>query len=67
MTPTGFTCECGKFHEFTPYVAAHSNEELVHTCPCGKKHIIVRMQAFSTKAKRLKGSGRRFLTQGDKS
>lgn len=66
VKPRGFTCECGKFNEFGVYAAAHYNEELIHTCECGRKHIVIGMQAFSTKAKRLKGSGRRFLDQGDK-
>ena len=64
----GFTCECGKFHEFGFYVAAHSDIELLHTCPeCKKQHIVIGMQAFSVKAQQFKGSkkGRRFLTQGD--
>lgn len=62
----GFTCECGEFHEFGVYAAAHYDIELLHTCPkCSKKHIILGMQAFSVKARRTKG-GRRFLTQGDK-
>lgn len=39
----GFTCVCGKEHKFPPYVYAHWNVELVHTCElsdggCGAKH-----------------------------
>lgn len=37
----GFTCECGKFHEFGGYVAAHWNESLIHTCDaCEAKHSV---------------------------
>ena len=37
----GFTCECGKYHEFGAYVHAHSFEELVHTCDeCGRRHSV---------------------------
>jgi hypothetical protein len=62
----GFTCECGTFHEFGAYVAAHSDIELIFTCSkCGRKHIVIGMQAFSVKAKRVKGGAKRFLTQGD--
>ena len=39
--PKGFKCECGKEHEFTPYVYAHWREILVHTCECGIKHEIL--------------------------
>lgn len=33
-------CECGKSHELGGYVAAHWNDKLIHTCECGRKHII---------------------------
>lgn len=37
----GFTCECGKSHEFGAYVAAHYYEPLTHTCDgCGRIHNI---------------------------
>lgn len=37
----GFTCECGTWHDFSPYVYGHWRVELVHTCPdCGAKHDI---------------------------
>lgn len=35
----GFHCTvCGKYHAFTPYVAAHRFEHLVHRCECGARH-----------------------------
>jgi hypothetical protein len=38
----GFICECGKYHEFGGYVAAHWREVLVHTCEaCGRKHSVL--------------------------
>ena len=41
--PKGFTCECGKFHDFGVYVMAHWSELLVHTCPeCGRRHDVQR-------------------------
>lgn len=34
-------CECGKRHEFGVYVAAHSKEELTHTCDsCSAVHSV---------------------------
>lgn len=39
---TGFTCtSCKTKHLFSAYVYAHTSQELVHTCTCGKKHVIV--------------------------
>lgn len=37
-----FECKtCGKSHIFGAYVAAHSKEELIHTCDaCGAKHSV---------------------------
>lgn len=68
-SPSGFTCECGKFHEFGGYAAAHSDIELIHICSeCKKQHVVIGMQAFSVKAKRVKkvkGNAKRFLTQED--
>ena len=38
----GFRCSgCNQRHEFPPYVYAHWDEELTHTCDCGVRHIIV--------------------------
>jgi hypothetical protein len=34
----GFTCECGKYHEFGVWVVAHWREPLTHTCECGRVH-----------------------------
>ena len=43
----GFTCtQCKKYHPFDAYVYAHTNIELVHTCDCGKKHIIIECGAY---------------------
>ena len=42
----GFNCsKCKKRHEYSPYVYAHTNIELVHTCDCGAKHIIIDLNA----------------------
>jgi hypothetical protein len=42
----GFDCECGERHEYPPYVAAHYDEPLLHTCKkCGRKHNIFRGKA----------------------
>ncbi len=41
--PTGFTCTCGTAHKFPPYVYAHFDERLIHTCDnCGAKHSILK-------------------------
>jgi len=50
----GFTCECGKFHEFGVWVAAHWDMPLVHTCDsCGAKHNVLRgMVSLKKKRKR---------------
>jgi hypothetical protein len=41
LKPTdSLVCECGKKHPLGPYVAAHWNEELIHSCECGRKHTI---------------------------
>jgi len=38
----GYTCECGKFHEYPVYVYAHWGIELAHTCDeCKRKHMIL--------------------------
>lgn len=29
----GFTCECGEFHKYPPYVYAHWRIDLKFTCP----------------------------------
>ena len=42
----GFNCsKCKKRHEYTPYVYAHTNIELIHTCDCGAKRIIIDLNA----------------------
>ncbi len=44
--PKGFTCECGKFHEFGAYVAAHWDMILDHTCDqCGARHSVLKGSA----------------------
>lgn len=41
--PDGFICECGKFHPFCGYVAAHWDLPLTHTCDeCGAMHDVLR-------------------------
>lgn len=35
----GYTCKkCKKFNPYEPYVFAHWNECLIHTCECGARH-----------------------------
>lgn len=37
--PKSFSCtQCQREHEFGYYVAAHSNESLLHTCEYGAQH-----------------------------
>lgn len=48
-TPKGFTCECGKEHEFSLYVYSHWDIQLVHSCEaCGREHTILRGRAYLT-------------------
>lgn len=43
--PKGYTCDCGKFIEFGPYVYAHWDVELVGSCiDCGARARILRGQ-----------------------
>jgi len=44
--PKGFTCECGKQHDYPAYVYAHWDVPLVHTCDkCGRQHDVLRGKA----------------------
>lgn len=57
VSSKGFTCVCGVFHEYTPYVSAHTNVTLVHECKsCGAKHSIFnyRATAVTDKIARVK-------------
>jgi hypothetical protein len=39
--PKGYTCGCGFFNAFHPYVFAHWRIQLVHACEgCGRRHAI---------------------------
>jgi transcription elongation factor Elf1 len=50
--PKGFTCKkCGKEEVFPPYVYAHWNEPLTHSCPCGRVHKILRGKATVSKGR----------------
>jgi hypothetical protein len=42
----GFNCECGKYHQFSVYVFAHTHVELTHTCDCGRKHMIFNLEVI---------------------
>ena len=42
LLPEGFTCECGKYHEFGVYVSAYWDLPLIHTCECGRQHTVQR-------------------------
>jgi hypothetical protein len=39
---TSYTCKCGLQNEFAPYVFAHWNVQIVHSCDCGRKNCILR-------------------------
>lgn len=55
--PKGFECECGTFHPFGFYVAAHWTELLIHTCEeCGAKHAVINGIAKLKKKGKPKGS-----------
>jgi len=54
-TPKGFTCECGKKHNFSAYVFAHWNERLVHTCDqCNRLHTICAGEATIRKREKMR-------------
>jgi len=39
----GFTCYCGKYYKYPPYIYSHYDMEIVFTCPsCGRKYNILR-------------------------
>jgi transcription elongation factor Elf1 len=51
----GFDCtSCGANHEFGPYVAAHWNEALTHTCACGAQHVVQSGRVTPVKKPRTK-------------
>jgi hypothetical protein len=37
-----YTCKCGRQNEFGVWVAAHWNDQVVHSCDCGRKNSILR-------------------------
>ena len=41
----GYDCACGKHHHYPPYVIAHQNDELIHTCECGRRNSILGLVA----------------------
>jgi hypothetical protein len=43
--PTGFTCKCGKRHEYPLYVAAHWDIVLTFKCHCGMDFTIYKGEA----------------------
>lgn len=48
--PKGFNCEtCGKWHDFSMYVYAHTTVTLKHKCDCGAEHKIINLTAEQTK------------------
>jgi hypothetical protein len=58
--PKGFTCECGEFHEFGFYIAAHSTVRLTHTCvECGAKHGILDYRVALIKKGRKRRAARK--------
>ena len=45
--PKDWVCECGKIHNFGVYYAAHSFEELQHTCQeCGAVHLFLNYSGY---------------------
>ncbi len=38
--PKRFTCECGKFHEFSVWVYAHWDNVVWNRCECGRQNTI---------------------------
>ena len=47
--PKGFTCECGRYHEFDMYYFAHFDEVMIYTCPdCEQKYNLLRGKAVKT-------------------
>ncbi len=58
----GFNCECGEHHDFGAWVAAHWDEELIHTCNnCGRSHTLHKGHITlngKPKLKVKKGNGR---------
>lgn len=56
---TQWQCECGEEHVAGVYVMAHWDEELIHTCDCGRKHSTLRGYVTLLKEKKTrKGSTR---------
>lgn len=52
---SGFTCQCGEYHEFSIWVHAHWNELLTFTCPtCNAKYDILRGIAMLDKRQKKK-------------
>lgn len=50
----GFDCECGEHHTYPPYVFAHYDEPLLHTCEkCGRRHTILQGRARLVKGNTL--------------
>lgn len=43
--PKGFTCECGEFHEFSPYVYAHWSATLGCLCRCQRVYEVCKGKA----------------------
>ena len=40
---SSYVCtKCGKEHAFPAYVYAHWDMEVIHTCDCGAKHVLLR-------------------------
>ena len=52
--PAGFICaKCGKRNEFGVYVAAHSHEQLTHTCDCKAVHRIRNYRVYRAKTNKV--------------
>jgi hypothetical protein len=37
---TGYTCACGLYHSFSPYVFLYPDKFLSNHCACGRENVI---------------------------
>jgi len=53
--PIGHSCKCKRLHEWPSYVFAHMNIELIHTCECGTKVLLINGTATKIKEETKNG------------
>jgi hypothetical protein len=57
LLPEGFDCTtCKTFHKLGPYVAAHWDIRLTHTCTCGAQHSVLKGKVLQIKKGKVKKS-----------